>query len=191
VTTRHLRRDALANQERVLAAAAVAVLRDGPQVPMATIAADADVGVGTLYRRYPTRAALLAALSHRAFLIIRDYAVEATGRDETAIASLEWYLHQVIGRRGELVLPLHGGPAVLAPETAAVRDEVHAALRSILERGRRDRSIRPDATTADVIVTGAMLAQPLAGVPDWDRTARRLLGLFLDGLSIPARSSMG
>ena len=48
-----LRRDALANQERVLAAAVTAVLREGRQVPMATIAADAGVGVGTLYRRYP------------------------------------------------------------------------------------------------------------------------------------------
>jgi AcrR family transcriptional regulator len=56
---RALRSDALANQERVLAAAVTAVLREGQQVPMAIIAAEAGVGIGTLYRRYPNREALL------------------------------------------------------------------------------------------------------------------------------------
>ncbi len=50
---RPLRRDALANQERLLAAATAVFLREGHHVPMATIAAEAGVGVGTLYRRYP------------------------------------------------------------------------------------------------------------------------------------------
>jgi AcrR family transcriptional regulator len=43
----------------VLAAAVTAVLREGQQVPMAIIAAEAGVGIGTLYRRYPNREALL------------------------------------------------------------------------------------------------------------------------------------
>ncbi len=43
-----------ANRDRVLAAAAAAIRREGAGVPLATIAADAGVGVGTLYRRYPS-----------------------------------------------------------------------------------------------------------------------------------------
>ena len=62
-----LRRDALANQERVLAAAVATLLREGRQASMATIAAEAGVGVGTLYRRYPSREALLSALTERSF----------------------------------------------------------------------------------------------------------------------------
>jgi AcrR family transcriptional regulator len=58
---RRVRSDAHANRERVLAAAVTAVLREGRQVPMGTIAADAGVGIGTLYRRYPNREALLEA----------------------------------------------------------------------------------------------------------------------------------
>ena len=54
---RRVRSDAQANRERVLAAAVTAVLREGRQVPMGTIAADAGVGIGTLYRRYPNRKA--------------------------------------------------------------------------------------------------------------------------------------
>jgi AcrR family transcriptional regulator len=56
---RSLRRDALANQEKVLTAALRVFLREGRHVPMAEIAAEAGVGVGTLYRRYPNRDALL------------------------------------------------------------------------------------------------------------------------------------
>ena len=66
-SARRLRSDALANRERVLAAAVTAVLREGCQVPMATIAAAAGVGIGTLYRCYPTCEALLEALTLRAF----------------------------------------------------------------------------------------------------------------------------
>lgn len=88
---RPLRRDALANQERVLAAAVTAVLREGPQVPMATIAAEAGVGVGTLYRRYPNREALLDALTHRAFELLLEQARAAEAREETALACLSWF----------------------------------------------------------------------------------------------------
>ena len=61
-TTRHraLRSDAAANRDRLLAAATVAVKRDGEKVPMATVAAQAGVGVGTVYGHYPTREALVS-----------------------------------------------------------------------------------------------------------------------------------
>src|SRR5207249_1332901 len=64
------RRDGTVNRERVLAAAAVAIKREGEKVPLATIASDARVGVGTLYRHYPTREALLAALADRSYRIV-------------------------------------------------------------------------------------------------------------------------
>ena len=54
---RRLRSDAAANRERILAAATIAVRRDREKVPMATIADEAGVGIGTLYRHYPTRPA--------------------------------------------------------------------------------------------------------------------------------------
>lgn len=64
---RGLRRDAEANRERLLAAAVTAMLREGRNVPLATFAAEAGVGVGTLYRKYPDRAGLMRALEHRAY----------------------------------------------------------------------------------------------------------------------------
>jgi AcrR family transcriptional regulator len=59
---RRLRGDALRNRERVLAAAREAFARDGVDVQMEHIARQAGVGVGTLYRNFPTKQALIAAL---------------------------------------------------------------------------------------------------------------------------------
>ena len=60
---REQRTDAARNHEALVRAATAAVHREGPHVPMATIAADAGVGIGTLYRHFPTREDLLNSLT--------------------------------------------------------------------------------------------------------------------------------
>jgi AcrR family transcriptional regulator len=179
---RRIRSDALANSERVLAAAVTAVLREGHQVPMATIAAEAGVGIGTLYRRYPSRDALLEALTLRSFLLVLQCAERAGDQDGPGLAAVSSFLDGVISYRDELVLPLHGGPVPAAPDTLAARTAVHQALESLLDRGRADGSIRADAVTRDVILLGAMLAQ-LPDNPDGSQASRRLKTIFLDGFA--------
>jgi len=178
---RRLRRDALANQERVLAAAVTTMLRHGRQVPMASIAAEAGVGVGTLYRRYATREALLDALTERSFRLVLAAAQDATERGDSGLDAIGRFLDLTIDHRAELVLPLHSGPGDLPPVTAAVRAELHRTLALLLATGRSDHSIRDDVTTGDVVIFGAMLAQPLT--PAWTRLARRQKSLFLRGLA--------
>jgi AcrR family transcriptional regulator len=188
---RPLRRDALANQERVLAAAVTAVLRQGPQVPMATIAAEAGVGVATLYRRYPNREALLDALTHRAFKLLLEQARAAEAREETVLACLSWWWDRVIDQRDQLVLPLGGGPPITSTQTLAVQSQLHQSLQRLLQRGQREGSIRDDITTRDVVIFGAMLIAPLPGAEDWNHTARRQKQIYLDGLSPPATQRPG
>ena len=118
-----MRSDAVANQERVLAAAVTAVLREGHQVPMGTIAAEAGVGIGTLYRRYPNREALLEALTLRAFRLVLKCAENAENLGQPGLATLSSFLDCVISHADQLVLPLHGGPIPTAPETLAVRSQ--------------------------------------------------------------------
>lgn len=187
---RRLRSDALANQERVLAAAVTAILREGRKVPMATIAADAGVGIGTLYRRYPSREALLEALTLRAFGLVLECANNAENHDEPGLATLSSFLDCVISHRDQLVLPLHGSPVPVAPETLTARSSVHQAIGRILDRGRRDGTIRADATTQDIIVLGAMLAQLLPNNPDSEHTPQRLKAIFLDGLASSSGSPL-
>jgi AcrR family transcriptional regulator len=186
---RALRSDAAANRERVLAAAAVAFKRDGERVPMATIAEEAGVGIGTLYRRYPTRAALLAALSQRSWDLVLDHARTAADAEGPALDAIARFLAQTIAARDDLILPLHGGPVSLDARTLALRAEIRELLEQVLTRGRRDGSIRADATATDIIITGAMLAQPLAHVADWDRLARRQAEIYLAGLAATSSSS--
>jgi AcrR family transcriptional regulator len=180
---RALRSDAAANRERVLNAAVRAVLRDGLHVPLAVIAAEAGVGVGTLYRSYPSRETLLSALQQRAYRTILGIARDVEARDEPGIASLDRFLEGAMGHRGALVLPLHGGPVAADPDTVALRAAISDTLERVLQRGRRDGSIRADATAVDVILIGAMLIQPLLGTPDWERASRRQKQIFLDGLA--------
>jgi AcrR family transcriptional regulator len=180
---RALRSDAAANRERVLAAAAVALKRDGERVPMATIAEEAGVGIGTLYRRYPTRAALLAALSQRSWDLVLDHARTAADAEGPALDAIARFLAETIAARDDLILPLHGGPVSLDARTLALRAEIRELLEQVLARGRRDGSIRADATATDIIITGAMLAQPLAHVADWDELARRQAEIYVAGLA--------
>ncbi|MDQ6751261.1 MAG: TetR/AcrR family transcriptional regulator [Actinomycetota bacterium] len=181
--TRQLRSDAAANRERVLTAAAAAVKREGEKVPIATIAEEAGVGVGTLYRHYPTRAALLAALTHRSFRLVVDHARAAANSEEPAINSIGVFFEQTIRHRDELILPLHGGPVLLDQETVALQAEIRAKLTEVLRRGQRERNIRDDVTAIDIIITGAQLAQPLPHAPNWDRIARQQARIYLAGLA--------
>jgi AcrR family transcriptional regulator len=178
-----LRSDAAANRERVLAAAATAVRRDGEKVPMATIAEEAGVGIGTVYRHFPTRPALLAALTVRSFNLVLDHARAAAQSDEPVPTVLAQFFEQTIAARNEFVLPLHGGPVIHDERIVAIQTEIRTLLGQILARGRRDRTIRPDATANDIILTGAMLAQPLPHTTGWDQLARRQAGIFIAGLA--------
>src|SRR6202012_5112314 len=86
---RPLRSDAAANAERVLAAAIRSGLSEGKHVPLAKIAEEAGVGVGTLYRRYTNRDALLEALQVRAYGILADLAEQAQASASTGVAAVE------------------------------------------------------------------------------------------------------
>src|SRR3954453_18976703 len=180
---RRPRSDAAANRERILAAPTTPVRRDGERGPMATIADGAGVGIGTLYRHYPTRPALLAALTLRSFQLVLQHARAAALSEESDPVDLTQFFEQTFAARNEFILPLPGGPVIHDEKVVAVRAEIRNLLERVLARGRRDRTIRPDATPDDIILTGAMLAQPLPHAADWDQVARRHARVFVAGLA--------
>lgn len=187
--SRPMRSDAQRSELLLVRAATAAIHREGLHVPLGTIAADAGVGIGTLYRHFPTRAALLTHLTHRSFEQVLANARNAQQLGTTPRDALSRFIKAAIDQRNDLVLPLHGGPAVTAPATLSVRAEVHHTLQQILDRGRADHSLKHDLTPRDIVVFGAMLAQPRSADPAWDNTCRRLLTIFLDGLTPrPART---
>src|SRR3984893_9319423 len=180
--SREPRSDAARNRATLVRAATAAVHREGPRVSMATIAADAGVGIGTLYRHFPTREDLLNSLTHLSFEQELSNVQAADSDAATASDALRRFVEAAITQRNELVLPLHGGLPVTVPETLAVRDQVHRTLQRIIERGRADGTIGQDVTPRDVVAFGAMLAQPRQSDPEWDTTCRRLLATYISGL---------
>lgn len=179
------RSDAQANRERLLAAAAAEIKTRGNHVPMAEIADRAGVGIGTLYRHFPTREHLLGALTSRAFALVLQHARSAAETAGPAVDAVGKFFAATIERRDQLVLPLHGGPSDLDDETRQLQVEIRAVLGAILRRGRRDGSIRADVTPGDIIITAAQFAQPLAMVENWDHRARRQARIYLAGLRPP------
>ena len=180
---RKLRKDAAQNAERVIAAAIRAGLAEGKFVPLEQIAADAGVGIGTLYRRYPTREALLEAMAVRAYRLILAEAEDALAQGETGLDAIGRFLRQTFAHRDELVLPLHGAPMTEETESAELREQMQQTMGAIVTRGHRDGSVRPDVTAGAVVRFGAMLARPMSAVPDWPEAAAEQRSIFLRGIA--------
>jgi len=181
-----LRSDAMVNAERIMAAAIRSGLAEGKNVPLAQIAADAGVGVGTLYRRYPNRAALLEALQERAYRILIAETVDALAAGSSGLDSVDRYLRQSFEHRDELVLPLHGAPRSENTESARLRDELKRLIAEMIDRGHTDGTLRPEITGLTVVRFGAMLAQPMSSVQGWAESAAEQRSVFLRGIAGPA-----
>src|ERR1700684_1810106 len=159
-SSREPRSDAARNHQALVRAATAALHGEGLRVPMATIAADAGVGIGTLYRHFPTREDLLGYLTHASFEQVLANAEAAASNGATGTDALRRFIEAAVSQRNDLVLPLHGGPPPAWPRTRIVRDRVHQVIQQIIDRGRADGTITRDVSPHDIVVFGAMLAQP-------------------------------
>jgi AcrR family transcriptional regulator len=185
---RQPRKDALRNRERVLDAATELVRRDGEKVPIARIAAHAGVGVGTVYRHFPTREDLLGALVYRSFGLAVENARAAAAHPGSALEGVRAFFLATLRDRERFVLPLHGGPAIFTPATRKRQRQVRTVLRGLIERGQAARELRADLSPEDLIVAASLLSRPLPGTGDWNRLACRLIDLMINGL-VPAAPS--
>ena len=180
---RRPRRDAELNRERILAAAISVMLREGRNVPLATIAAEAGVGVGTLYRSYADREALLHALEYRAYALLNQILDVIDSHDIPGLEAVREYLARTLAVGEQLILPLHGAPPLISDQAVQARREINRRLDRFIDRGRADGSIRAAVSATDVIVFSALITQPLPHGPGWPLIARRQLAIFINGLA--------
>lgn len=118
----------------------------------------------------------------RSFELVRACAKDSDRAELSGRECLGLFFAGTIDHRDQLLMPLGGGPTQLSAQTRAIQKRVHAALRRIVDRGIADGGVRNDATPWDVIAFGALLAQPLAAVTDWQPIAARLADVYLEGL---------
>ncbi|GAB5897066.1 TetR/AcrR family transcriptional regulator [Mycolicibacterium mageritense] len=174
------RADARRNRERLLASAAAAfAAADGP-VSLEAIARDAGVGIGTLYRHFPNREALVEAVYSAELAEVAASAVELLDRHPPVIALRRWmdrYAAFVAAKRGmaESLQAMFASGVVQPSQT---RDSVFGAVTTLLDAGAHDGSLRDDVGADDVVssLIGIFLASRSA------EQAARLLDLLVDGL---------
>lgn len=176
---RVLRADARRNRERILKAARAVFADKGRHTQIDDVAKRAKVGVGTVYRHFPTKEALLDALVLERFEEIAGYALEALEREDAWDGFCE-----LIWRAAERnAADLGFCEAMASTDKSAVVEKV-GLMRSteqLIERAKAQGRMRADATQADVpmMMVGASAVMQLRKAPEaW----RRHLTLMLDGL---------
>ncbi|PQE02286.1 hypothetical protein CYL16_01635 [Mycobacterium sp. EPG1] len=184
--SRALRSDAVANREKILTVAAELISQRGPHVPLAEIAEAAGVGVGTLYRGWSDRVALLHTLEHRAYdqLIAILDRIEDAG--QTGADAVETYLHESLNLGDQLVLPLRGAPPLFDKDAIAARARIFAALERFLDDGKRNGNVRFDVHASDVVYCASQITNPAPDTPALQKLARRHIALFVHSIRSPA-----
>jgi AcrR family transcriptional regulator len=185
-TARPLRADARRNRERIVAAAGEVFGAAGSEAQMEDVARAAGLGIGTLYRHFPTKTALMAALVRRKF--------------ERFTATLERALAEHEDGFAALATAMRGNAASLENDAATryamgsgteVFDSVADAQLPLLaltgeaiDRGQRDGTLRADLTVSDIPMLMCGVSTSIDRGFDW----RRHLELVLDALR-PERSA--
>src|SRR5499427_5091495 len=182
-TARKPRVDAVRNRERVLEAANAVFSTGGPDASLEAVARTAGVGIGTLYRHFPTREALFEAVYRREVQQLADLAEQLKEEAEPVEALRQWMRSNV-----RFVATKKGMSAALA--LAAYKpsdlfsysfDQLTRAVRALLDRAITAGEIRADITPEDLLraLIGMCYMHDQLG---WQKSVLRLVDVFIDGL---------
>lgn len=181
-----LRADARLNRERILAAARDAFVERGADVPLEEIAARAGVGIATLYRRFPDRAALQRAVALDVLTRVGQEARAAIEEEPDAFSALVRYMRRALTMQVSAVVPsLLGSVDLEDEEFRAIRMESASRLEEIISRAQAEGALRPGIAFGDIALLLVRLSRPLPGTLDRARDlemAQRHLTLVIDGL---------
>jgi AcrR family transcriptional regulator len=182
-STRKPRADAVRNRERVLEAAKAVFSAGGPEASLEAVARTAGVGIGTLYRHFPTREALFEAVYRHEVQQLTDLAEQLKQEDDPVDALRQWMRSNVTfvatkkGMSAALALATYKDPELLSFSF----DQLTRAVRGLLERAIASGEIRDDISPEDLL-------RALIGMcymhdqPGWQKSVMRLVDVFIDGL---------
>lgn len=190
--TKTLRSDARRNREGLVASARELIARGGPNVSVEEITRHAGLGMGTLYRHFPTKDELIDAVLEDAFAELVELAREAAA-EEDAWTGLTNFLEQALARHAAN----RGLKDVLASRehgrrrAEAMRARIRPVLHGLIERAQAQGTLRSDFASEDlplVFWTAGRVIETTADVaPEfW----RRYLALLLDGLRAESATTL-
>ncbi len=177
------RADAQRNRERLLRVAVAEFAEHGQDVPLETIAARAGVGIGTLYRHFPNREALIVAAYQQEVDSLCASAPEliATMPADQALRTWAVRFTDYVATKRAMGDALRSAVASDASFFSETKQRISGALRLLLEAGAASGALRPDSDPDDVMrVMSAIWFLPDG--PEWRRDVGRMLDLVIDGL---------
>jgi AcrR family transcriptional regulator len=186
LASRKPRADAIRNRERVLEAAKVVFSQGGAEASLEAVARHAGVGIGTLYRHFPTREALFEAVYRREVDQLVDLAKDLEGTT-TPVEALRYWLRAGVefmatkkGMSAALAVIVHGSSDLVAYSL----DRLTGAIGDLLQRAASSGEIRGDLDPEDILRTlvGMCYAHDR---PGWQERVLRLVDIFIDGLRRP------
>ncbi len=179
------RADAQRNRERLLAAAKAVFSAGGPDASLEAVARRADVGIGTLYRHFPTREALYEAVYRHEVEQLSELAEHLKG-DASPVEALRRWLRSNV----EFVATKKGMSAALALAAQANSelmafsyDRLTKAVGALLDRAVEAGEIRSDVGPEDLLRALIGMCY-LHDQPGWQASVVRLLDVFVDGLRV-------
>jgi AcrR family transcriptional regulator len=181
--TRPLRADARRNRDALLASAAALFAQRGVDVPMEDIARRCDVGIGTLYRHFPTRDALIAEVYRREVELLCggvESLLDELPADQALSEWMKRFVNYVATKKGMAVAlkSLVGADSELFTTS---REKINGAMATLVAAAISANTIRPDANPKDLLraMSGFCL---VTDEPGWHDQAVRLVALVVDGL---------
>jgi AcrR family transcriptional regulator len=182
---RRPRSDAVRNRERVLEAAKAVFSAGGAGASLEAVAKRAGVGIGTLYRHFPTREALFEAVYRREVEQLSELAEQLKGVAAPVDALRRWMRSNV-----ELVATKKGMIAALALAVQGSSelyvysfDRLTKAIGTLLDRAVAAGEIRSDISPEDVLRAVIGMCY-MHDQPGWQSAVLRLLDVFVDGLRV-------
>jgi len=189
---RSQRADARANRGRILDAAEEVFGADGESASTEDVAGLAGVGIGTVFRHFPTKAALLEAVLVRRFDRLREQAESLLGAADPgeALRSLFGHLIAYAAAKIAITEALLDAGGDRDGEAARAAEGLHRAVGALLDRARQAGAVRDDAELPEVYALLAGTARAAARASLDEEAKARLLDIIFDGLaprSHPAR----
>ncbi len=186
---RPVRADAQRNTDALLKAALAVFATSGVDAPVREIAEKAGVGVGTLYRHFPQRADLVAAVFRREIDACADAAPMLAAAHGPGDALAQWmqrYAAFIATKRG-LATALHSGNPIFDTLPAYFHKRLLPALQTLLEAAGAAGEVRADVDADDLLNAVASLCMRPHG--EGADNARRMVALLVDGLRYGANPS--